>query len=105
MDEMVAKRLEKEGWPKECVDSYRAFGSRVSCLYPLIGLRVTTPKGRGVLVQALGTRPRVLLDKEARRASGAKPTGTLNVPGLGRAPSTHDFGVEDMRTEEVRPET
>lgn len=82
-------------WSEECLESERKFQKRIARLYPLQDEKVNTPKGPGVLVHTV-YRPRVLLDREVARAKRAKPTGSLQVPGRGKAPRTHDFDVEEI---------
>lgn len=50
------------GWPPECLASERLYGVRSARLYPLLGRRVTTPAGTGVLLQVFSSRVAVLVD-------------------------------------------
>lgn len=53
---------DRDGWPPECLASERLYGTRAARLYPLLGKRVTTPAGSGVLLQAFSSRAAVLVN-------------------------------------------
>ncbi len=67
MTDLVAKRLQREGWSEEAIRSYLTFGSRCALLYPYIGKSVNTPRGTGELKQAIGDTALVVLDREKGR--------------------------------------
>lgn len=53
-DELERRRLLREGWSEECLDTERLAGHRAARLYPLLKLEngVRTPHGPGTLLQA-----------------------------------------------------
>ncbi len=65
----ILAELEARVWSPECLESARRFGSPSARLYPLLGLRVLTPRGPGRLLQVLGRRAAVVLEADARRAA------------------------------------
>ncbi len=55
-------------WPADCAESAVKFGRPYARLFPLIGKKVRTPKGPGILEQVLGPRTvRVALDSNPRK--------------------------------------
>jgi hypothetical protein len=53
-------------WPEECLEAERRFGGQPHArLFPLLGLEVATPRGRGVLVQVFAERAAVVLRDRA----------------------------------------
>lgn len=61
--------LWSQGWPSECLDAVQRFGQPHSRLYPLLGKRVCTPSGPGLLVQVLSPHAGVVLDTDPRKTS------------------------------------
>ena len=53
-----------EPWPAECLEAEQRFGQRSARLFPLLGRVVSTPQGRGRLIQVLGETAAVILDSE-----------------------------------------
>lgn len=70
--DLETKRLEHEGWPPECVASFDKFRSRVSLLYPLLGRKVRTPRGKGILRQAFSSGVEVELYEAGKQSFGRK---------------------------------
>lgn len=114
LDDLTHKRLLKEGYTPESLRAYDLTGSesaRLACLSyreeafyntrRVAGRegRVVTPRGPGTLVDAKRGEARVLLDREKKRAERAKPTGSKEVPGMGRAMKTDTFPVSEVRPE------
>lgn len=60
-------------WPPDCLDAARRFGRPEARLYPLIGGRVSTPRGAGRLLQILAHGVRVVaalsLEREPQRVA------------------------------------
>jgi hypothetical protein len=48
-------------WPARCLESRYGFDQRHALLFPLIGKKVRTPEGTGMLVQVFAERARVAL--------------------------------------------
>ncbi len=48
-------------WPPECLASEERFGQPHARLFPLIGREVSTPDGRGTLVQVFAARSAVVI--------------------------------------------
>ena len=57
-----------EGWPSECLDAEQRFGQRSARLFPLLGRAVSTPQGRGRLLQVLGSTAAIILDADPEGA-------------------------------------
>jgi len=66
------RREAAEGWPPESFEAEARFGHRAARLYPLLGRRVLTPYGPGVLHQVIEARCRI--------AVGGDPERTIEVP-------------------------
>ena len=63
-----ARSMMAAKWPMDCAESAIKFGRPYARLLPLIGKKVRTPKGPGILEQVLGPRTvRVALDNNPRR--------------------------------------
>ena len=56
------------GWPAESRDCEKRFGIPEGRLFPLLGRRVATPQGEGVLLQVLNRTAAVRLDRDAEKA-------------------------------------
>lgn len=56
-------------WPKKCLDAERRFGHQEARLYPLIGKRVVTPKGAGVLERVFEGSIGVALDSDPNKVT------------------------------------
>ena len=91
--ELERRRLLREGWTEECLDSERRFGSREARLYPLISHdfggtvtnvnAVVTPMGPGTLLQVFSDtparpgamvmhlRPRAFIEEKGQRRGAA----------------------------------
>jgi hypothetical protein len=60
--------LTLDAWPQESRDAVQRFGVVHARLYPLLGQKVSTPMGRGSLVQVFGSHSSVVLDADPSRA-------------------------------------
>ena len=56
-------------WPPECLDSERRFGTREARLYPLLGKRVMTPEGPGVLWRVFTGSIGLVLDSHPKKVT------------------------------------
>lgn len=54
--------LLNSGWPQECLDAAKRFQHPAARLYPLLGMTVRTPRGRGRLLQVLRRAAAVALE-------------------------------------------
>jgi len=68
MPDQATAKTDKRGteeadWPSECLDYERRFGQPHARLFPLIGKRVTTPRGDGMLLQVFSSQVTVALDR------------------------------------------
>jgi hypothetical protein len=70
-------------WPKECIDSQRRFGTSHARLFPLVGCRVSTPSGPGLLLQVCTGRAEVILEAGTIVVDPDEvlPLGIANQPG------------------------
>ncbi len=67
---------ESQSWSPESLEAQRKFGEPSARLYPLIGLRVRTPRGTGKLLQVFVDRAAVLIDGE-NQVSSLAPVDVL----------------------------
>ena len=65
-------------WPKECVDSALQFGKPEARLYPLIGKRVMTAAGPGVLWRVFLGSIGVVLDDDPARVTYFEDWGQIH---------------------------
>ena len=76
-DELERRRLLREGWSEECLDSERRFGSRVARLYPLVRHEVDgrTTNENAVTVEGIGPASllRVFADTPGRPGAMVLP--------------------------------
>jgi hypothetical protein len=90
---------QSESFSEESIACSEQFGWSVAMFYPMLQknneARVITPMGRGVIKFARTGEIGVLLDKEVRRASLAKPVDKQR-PGEGTATTMHFFEVEEV---------
>jgi hypothetical protein len=87
--DLETRRLMREGWSRECIESEKRFGRRVARLYPLVGVSgaVKTPGGQGTLVQAFSSGCLVALVRG--RATGRRANGQRYRPLV-------EFAVEEV---------
>ncbi len=85
----------KTTWSAESLDAEKRFGVRGARLYSLADKQVSTPRGVGLLQQAIDGQARVLLKSEEKRAARHKPNAQ-DKPGEGSAPKMDSFSVEDV---------
>jgi TubC N-terminal docking domain len=78
----IMELLRSGGWPTECLESERRFGQPHARLFPLLGRRVATPKGRGRLLQVFASRAAVRLEHAPDILTFLLPE-EVRPPGLG----------------------
>jgi len=99
-DELERRRLMREGWSAECLESERRFGRRVARLYPLIGVEngVRTSFGPGKLLQAFEDQPgqpgAMVLHLRPRSWIERWRSGKL----LSRHPAADFVSIEDVQS-------